>query len=220
MKRIAVLLSGRGTNLEALDLASRREAWPARIEVVIGNRPGAAGLDRARALGLATEMVDHTASADRAEFEARLIEVIARHEADLLVLAGFMRVLTPDFVHRYAGRMVNIHPSLLPAFPGLHTHRRALAAGCKVAGATVHFVDAEVDHGMIIAQAVVPVLPEDDEGTLAARVLAAEHVLYPRALGWLVRGELEIIGGQVRHRGGLAQAWMAGSEEDACAPTR
>lgn len=207
MKRIVILISGRGSNMLALARACAAERWPARVVAVIASRPQAAGLADAQALGLPTAVVDHRAHADRASFDAALAAAIDAHEPDWVVLAGFMRILTDGFVERYAGRLLNIHPSLLPAFPGLHTHRRALEAGCKVAGATVHFVTPTLDHGPIVAQAVVPVRPDDDEAALGARVLAAEHRLYARALRWCVEGEVALRDGVVRHRGGAAQAW-------------
>ena len=195
MKNLVILISGSGSNMEAIAQAAQREDWPgrlgARIAAVLSNRPDCAGLHKARALGIATDVVDHRAFAAlpdaRAAFDAALAEAIERHAPDLLVLAGFMRILTPGFVRRFAGRMVNIHPSLLPAFPGLHTHRRAIEAGCRVAGASVHRVTEELDHGPILDQVVVPVLPGDDEASLAARVLAQEHLLYPRAIAKLLR---------------------------------
>ncbi len=210
MKRIAVLISGQGSNLDAIVRASEAESWPGRVVAVVSNRADAGGLLRARAHGIAIEVVDHKAFADRAAFDAALAEAIDRHAPDLVVLAGFMRILTPGFVSRYEGRMLNVHPSLLPSFTGLNTHRRAIEEGCKVAGATVHFVCAELDHGPIVAQAVVPVRPDDDETTLAARVLAAEHELYPRAVGWFVKGELKLHDGRVSHLGGAPQGWFAG----------
>jgi len=205
MKRIVVLISGRGSNMEAIVQACASEGWNARIAAVISNRPEAAGLGFARARGIATAVVEHAGFETREAFDAELARTIDRHEPDVLALAGFMRILTVPFVQRYRGRMVNVHPSLLPAFAGLHTHRRAIEAGCKAAGATVHFVGTEVDHGPIIAQAVVPVLPDDTEQTLAARVLSREHILYPRAVRWLVDGLLELDGSQVRQRRGEAQ---------------
>ncbi|MCE9658599.1 MAG: phosphoribosylglycinamide formyltransferase [Burkholderiales bacterium] len=205
MKNIVILISGRGSNMEAIVRRSVEEAWPARVAAVISNRPDAAGLAFAAAHGIATAVVDHTAFATRAAFDEKLAEAVASHAPDVVALAGFMRILTPGFVQRFEGRMVNIHPSLLPMFPGLHTHRRAIEAGCKVAGASVHFVTADLDHGPIIGQAIVPVLPEDTEQSLAAHVLAQEHVLYPRAIRWLVEGALERRDGVVRHRGGEAQ---------------
>lgn len=209
MKNLVVLVSGRGSNLQAIVRAARDEAWPARVAAVVSNRPDAGGLAFARDHGIAAEALDHRAYRDREAFDAALADRIEAHAADVIVLAGFMRILTPGFVRRFEGRMVNIHPSLLPAFPGLHTHRRAIESGCKLAGATVHFVDAEVDHGPVIAQAAVPVEADDDEASLAARVLAAEHVLYPRALAWVVRDELVRREGRVVHRDGTAQWLMA-----------
>ncbi len=205
MQRIVILISGRGSNMEAIVEACARERWTAEVVAVLSNRPEAAGLGWAKARGIAAEAIDHRAHAGREAFDAALAAAIDAHRPDWLVLAGFMRILTPGFVARYAGRMLNIHPSLLPAFPGLHTHQRALAAGCKLAGATVHFVTAELDHGPIVAQAAVPVRPDDTADTLAARVLQQEHRLYPMALRWCVEGELEQRDGVVRHRSGAAQ---------------
>jgi len=209
MKRIVVLISGQGSNLDAIVRASGAQDWPGRVVAVISNRAEARGLQSARDHGIATEVLDHKAFADRESFDAALAETIDRHVADLVVLAGFMRILTSGFVARYEGRMLNIHPSLLPSFAGLHTHRRAIEQGCKVAGATVHFVSPELDHGPIVAQAVVPVLAGDDEAALAKRVLAAEHVLYPRAVGWFVKGELAVEDGRVTHVRGEPQGWLA-----------
>jgi phosphoribosylglycinamide formyltransferase-1 len=192
MKNIVILISGRGSNMEAIVRACADERWDARIAAVVSNRADAAGLAFARERGIATEVVDHRAFASRDAF-------------DEVALAGFMRILGAGFVRRFDGRLVNIHPSLLPAFPGLETHRRAIEAGCKASGASVHFVTAELDHGPIIAQAVVPVLAGDDEAALSARVLAQEHLLYPRAIAWLVAGRLEREGGVVRHRDGTSQ---------------
>jgi phosphoribosylglycinamide formyltransferase-1 len=209
MKRIAVLISGQGSNLDAIVRASEAQDWPGRVVAVISNRAEARGLQSAQACGIATEVLDHRAFADRAAFDAALADRVDQHQPDLVVLAGFMRILTPAFVARYEGRMLNIHPSLLPAFTGLHTHRRAIEAGCKVAGATVHFVSAELDHGPIVAQAAVPVLAGDDETSLARRVLAAEHVLYPRAVAWFVKGELQLKDGRVTHLGREPQGWLS-----------
>ena len=206
MKRIVILISGRGSNMEAIVEACAAQAWPARIAAVISNRADAAGLDYAAARGIATAVVEHRTYADRERFDAALAEAIDAHAPDVVVLAGFMRILTAGFVQRYAGRLLNIHPSLLPAFSGLHTHQRALEAGCKLAGATVHYVTAELDHGPIVAQAVVPVLPGDTEQTLAARVLASEHRLYPMAVRWAIDGALQVdANGVVRQRDGAAQ---------------
>ncbi|MCO5107530.1 MAG: phosphoribosylglycinamide formyltransferase [Burkholderiaceae bacterium] len=198
MKRIVVLLSGRGSNMLAIAEALRRERWPASIVGVIGDRPGAAGLQRAGELGLPAALVDFRGFARREDFERALAEAIDAHEPDVVVLAGFMRVLGAPFVEHYRGRLLNIHPSLLPAFPGLATHRRALQAGVAVHGATVHFVGTEVDAGPIVAQAAVPVLADDDEAALAARVLELEHRLYPMALHWFVEDRLRLEGGRVR----------------------
>jgi phosphoribosylglycinamide formyltransferase-1 len=205
MKRIVILISGRGSNMEAIVQACEAEQWGARIAAVISNRPHAKGLQFAAARGIPTAVVDHTQHASREAFDAELARVIDTHQPDVVALAGFMRILTARFVQHYQGRLVNIHPSLLPAFPGLHTHRRALEAGCKLAGATVHLVTPELDHGPIILQAAVPVLPDDTEDSLAERVLAREHIIYPRAVRWMVEGALELRKGIVTHRGGEAQ---------------
>ncbi|GIX28011.1 MAG: phosphoribosylglycinamide formyltransferase [Burkholderiales bacterium] len=190
MTRLAILISGRGSNMEAI----LRARLPATVAAVISNEPGARGLEIARAHGIATEVVPHRDHPDRGSFDQALAQAIDRHGAELVVLAGFMRVLTAGFVERYRGRLVNIHPSLLPAFPGLHTHRRALEAGVRIHGCTVHFVTESLDHGPIIIQAAVPVLPEDDEARLAARVLAEEHRIYPQAIRWIVEGRLRLTG--------------------------
>jgi phosphoribosylglycinamide formyltransferase 1 len=190
MKNIVILISGGGSNMVAIAKAAERERWAerwdARIAAVISNRTDAKGLGLAQSLGLKTAALDHKAYASRDAFDVALMAAIDSQDPQgrpaLVVLAGFMRILTPAFVNHYAGRLLNIHPSLLPAFPGLHTHQRALDAGCQFAGATVHQVTAELDHGPILAQAVVPVLPTDDEHTLAARVLTQEHLIYPRAI--------------------------------------
>jgi phosphoribosylglycinamide formyltransferase 1 len=205
MKNIVILISGRGSNMEAIVRACASEGWNARIAAVVSNRPDAAGLGFAKERGIATAVVDHKGYSGRDVFDAELARVIEGFEPDVLVLAGFMRILSPNFVQRFAGRMVNVHPSLLPAFAGLHTHRRAIEAGCKVAGATVHFVTAELDHGPIIIQAAVPVLPGDTEATLSARVLSREHVIYPKAVRWLVEGALREEAGVVTHAGGESQ---------------
>ena len=188
MKRIVILISGRGSNMEAL-LKAR---LPAEIVAVISNESAAKGLATAQAQGIATAVVPHRAFAGRAAFDAALAAEIDRHQPDWIVLAGFMRVLTEPFVARYLGRMVNIHPSLLPSFPGLHTHQRALDAGVRIHGCTVHFVTSGLDSGPIIIQAAVPVLPDDTEDSLAARVLAQEHRIYPQAVRWLCAAQVQL----------------------------
>ncbi|MEO8806843.1 MAG: phosphoribosylglycinamide formyltransferase [Burkholderiaceae bacterium] len=205
MKRIVILISGRGSNMEAIVRASTGEGWPAQVTAVLSNRADAQGLGFARERGIATAVVDHKAFVSRDAFDAELARTVDRFTPDVVVLAGFMRILTDGFVGRYEGRMVNVHPSLLPAFTGLNTHRRAIEAGCKLAGATVHFVTPTLDHGPIIAQAVVPVLAGDTPETLEARVLEREHAMYPRAVGWLVKGELRVVDGVVTHARGEPQ---------------
>jgi phosphoribosylglycinamide formyltransferase 1 len=187
-KRIVILISGRGSNMEALLAAD----LPATIAAVISNVPDARGVTTARDRGIETATIDHRAYAERAQFDTVLAAEIDRHRPDVVVLAGFLRVLTDDFVGRYAGRLLNIHPSLLPAFPGLHTHQRALDAGVRVHGCTVHFVTAALDHGPIVVQAAVPVLPRDTERSLAERVLAQEHRVYPQAVRWFCEGRLHL----------------------------
>ena len=182
MKNIVILISGRGSNMEAVVRAAQTEQWPARISAVISNNADAAGLEFAAANGIATAVVPSSGFASRAEFDAVLLQEIDRFSPDLVVLAGFMRILTAPFVAHYCGRMLNIHPSLLPAFPGLATHRQALEAGVTRHGASVHLVTAELDYGPVLAQAEVDVLPGDTESTLAARVLVQEHLLLPRAI--------------------------------------
>lgn len=189
MKSIVILISGRGSNMQAI---VRAGIPGVRIAAVVSNRPDAAGLAFAAAHGIDCAVVDHKGFADRAAFDAALAATIDGHRPDLVVLAGFMRVLTDDFVRHYAGRLINIHPSLLPAFPGLHTHRRALEAGVRMHGATVHFVTPTLDCGPIVVQAAVPVLPQDDEAALAARVLAQEHLIYPQAVRWFAEGRLSL----------------------------
>lgn len=205
MKRIVILISGRGSNMEAIVRRCAEERWPAAVVAVIANRADATGLGFAAERGIATAVVPHKAFAQREDFDAALAETIDQHRPDLLVLAGFMRVLGAAFVQRYAGRFLNIHPSLLPAFPGLHTHARALEAGCKVVGATVHFVTAELDHGPIVMQSAVPVRAGDGEASLSARVLATEHVIYPQAVRWFVEGRLAVEGGLVKQLDGASQ---------------
>jgi phosphoribosylglycinamide formyltransferase-1 len=204
-QRIVILISGRGSNMRSIVEACAAERWAAQVVAVISNRADAAGLEYAAQRGIATAVVDHQAFATRDAFDAALMQAIDAHAPDLVALAGFMRILGVGFVRHYEGRLLNIHPSLLPAFPGLHTHRRALEAGCKLAGASVHFVTAELDHGPIVMQALVPVLPGDDEAALAARVLEREHVIYPRAVRWFVEGRLRIERGIVTQRDGQPQ---------------
>ena len=195
MRNIVILISGSGSNMAAIAQAAQAEDWAHKIQAhvcaVISSRPEAKGLQMAADLGLPTQVVDHRAYATqadpRAAFDQALMQAIDAHQPALVLLAGFMRILTPAFVAHYAGRLINVHPSLLPAFPGLHTHQRALDAGCQFVGATVHQVTADLDHGPILAQAVVPVLPGDSAETLAARVLTQEHLIYPRAVAKLLK---------------------------------
>ncbi|MDE2613965.1 MAG: phosphoribosylglycinamide formyltransferase [Burkholderiales bacterium] len=208
MKRIVVLVSGRGSNMQAIVQRCADDGWPAAVVAVLANRPDAQGLEFARQRGIATAVVDHKLFAAREEFDAALARAIDGFSPDLVVLAGFMRILGAAFVRHYEGRLLNIHPSLLPAFAGLHTHRRALAAGCKAVGASVHFVTPELDHGPIVIQSVVPVRPGDDEERLAARVLATEHIIYPLAVRWFVEDKLELAGDLVRQRDGASQVLM------------
>ena len=190
MKNIIILISGGGSNMAAIVRAAQQQGWEhrrgARVAAVISNKADAEGLVFAKNQGIATAVLDHKAYSSREDFDAALVQVIDSYATSehppLVVLAGFMRILTPGFVAHYAGRLVNIHPSLLPAFAGLHTHRRAIEAGCQFAGATVHQVTAELDHGPILAQAIVPILPGDTPDTLAARVLSQEHRIYPQAI--------------------------------------
>lgn len=211
MKNLVILISGRGSNMVAIAEACAAEGWDARIAAVISNRSDAGGLAYAQQKGIPTAVVNHREFEDREAFDAALSQVIDGYAPDLVVLAGFMRILTAGFVQRYAGRMLNIHPSLLPAFPGLHTHRRAIEAGCKVAGTTVHLVTPELDHGPIVVQAVVPVRPDDTEDTLAERVLVMEHQAYPRAVRWWIEGLLEpTLDGRIVHRNGESQALISG----------
>jgi phosphoribosylglycinamide formyltransferase-1 len=195
--RLVILISGRGSNLQAILDQARSGDLPIDIAAVISNRPGVQGLERARRAGVPALELDHQHYPDRPAFEAALIEWIDRQQPDLVILAGFMRVLTAGFTEHYRGRLLNIHPSLLPKFRGLHTHERALAAGETEHGATIHFVTAELDGGPLIVQARVPVLPDDDADTLAARVLEQEHRLYPQAIRWFAEGRLKLAGEQV-----------------------
>ena len=198
MQSIVILISGGGSNMAALVRAAQKEDWPAdygaQISAVISNQPDAAGLNWAQQQGISTHTISHKDFPDRAQFDAALAQTIASYaregKAPFVLLAGFMRILTPAFVQAHAGRLLNIHPSLLPAFTGLHTHERAIAAGCKFAGATVHRVTAVLDEGAILEQSAVPVLPDDDAHSLAARVLATEHIIYPRAVRKLLAAGL------------------------------
>ncbi|MCA8322161.1 phosphoribosylglycinamide formyltransferase [Burkholderia cepacia] len=196
MKKLVILISGRGSNMEAIVRACAQERWPAEIAAVIANRPDAAGLAFAASHGVATAVVDHRSFDGRDSFDAALAAEIDRFAPDLVVLAGFMRILTPAFVRRYEGRLLNIHPSLLPSFKGIHTHQQALDAGVALHGASVHFVIPELDSGAIVAQGAVPVRAGDDAAALAQRVLAVEHVLYPRAVRWFVEGRLRLENGR------------------------
>ncbi len=197
MKNIVILISGRGSNMEAVVRAAKAEQWPARIAAVISNKADAKGLAFAAAHGIPTAVVSNKDYPSREAFDAALQEVIDGFSPDLVVLAGFMRILTPGFVSHYENRMLNIHPSLLPLFPGLHTHEQALAAGEKTHGATVHFVTAELDHGPLVDQVSVPVLPGDTAGVLAARVLEQEWIMYPRAIRWFIEGRIKVEDGKV-----------------------
>ena len=192
--KLAILISGRGSNMRALVAACQAGSIDAEIRLVLSNQPQAEGLSHAAAAGLATRVLPHRDFASRDDFDAALDRALREAEADFVCLAGFMRLLTAGFLARWRDRMINIHPSLLPAFPGLDTHRRAIEAGVKLAGCTVHYVRFETDSGPIIAQAAVPVLPGDDEASLAARVLAAEHRLYPLALGLVASGRVKVDG--------------------------
>lgn len=219
MKSIVILISGRGSNMEAIVRASIPGA---RIAAVISNRPQAAGLAFAASHGIATAVVDHKAFADRETFDVALAEAIDAHNPDLVVLAGFMRVLGEPFVRRYQGRLMNIHPSLLPAFPGLHTHRAALEAGVRVHGATVHFVTPALDCGPMVIQAVVPVLPGDDESRLSARVLVQEHRIYPQAVRWFVEDRLTLDEAQrvqIRGEAVVEAAWTVPAVEPLAEPS-
>ncbi|CAN0622990.1 Phosphoribosylglycinamide formyltransferase [Burkholderia multivorans] len=199
--------------MEAIVRACAQEQWPARIAAVIANRPDAAGLAFAASHGIATAVVDHRAFDGRDSFDAALAAEVDRFGADLVILAGFMRILTPAFVKRYEGRMLNIHPSLLPSFKGIHTHQQALDAGVALHGATVHFVIPELDSGAIVAQGAVPVRAGDDAAALAKRVLAVEHVLYPRAVRWFVDGRLRLEAGRAVVAPGEAR-WIFADESN------
>ncbi len=196
MKKIVILISGRGSNMQAIVQASQREQWPAQIVAVISNKADAAGLQFAQSQGIPTQVVE-SKGLSREVFDQNLQQVIDQYQADLVVLAGFMRILTPAFVQHYQNRIINIHPSLLPSFVGLHTHQQALDAGVKLHGATVHFVTAELDHGPIIDQACIRVLSDDTEQSLAQRLLEKEHLIYPRAVRLFVEDKLEVLGDRV-----------------------
>ena len=204
MTRVVVLLSGRGSNFKALLEAD----LPVTFTAAISNRPDAAGLEHARARGIPTVALDHKKFPSREAFDEALIVEIEKAGADLVVLAGYMRILTKAFVERYQGRLINIHPSLLPMFPGLNTHEAALREGVKIHGCTVHFVTPELDHGPIIIQAAVPVLPDDAPGTLAARVLEQEHRIYSQAVRWFAEGKLAISDGRVNVREDGMSQWV------------
>jgi phosphoribosylglycinamide formyltransferase-1 len=197
MQRIVILISGRGSNLRALLQAG----LPAMVSAVVSNEPDAAGLQVATEHGVDTEVVSHARFSERAAFDAALADTVAARQPDLIVLAGFMRILGDRFLERFPGRLINIHPSLLPAFPGVDTHRRALEEGVKIHGCTVHFVTSRLDHGPIIVQAAVPVLAQDTEATLAARVLEQEHIILPQAVRWFIEGRLQVSADRVLVRG-------------------
>ncbi|SEG77660.1 phosphoribosylglycinamide formyltransferase [Bosea lathyri] len=200
-KRVGILISGRGSNMVSLAQAAQAPDFPAEIALVLSNVPGAGGLERAREFGIATATVDHRAfNKDREAFERAMDEVLRVNQIEFVVLAGFMRIMTSWFVRRWEGRMINIHPSLLPLFKGTHTHRQALEAGMTEHGCSVHFVVPELDAGPVIAQAKVPVLPGDDEESLATRVLAQEHTLYPRALAEVASGRVALVDGVIARR--------------------
>ncbi len=198
MKNIVILISGRGSNMEALIAARDAGNLPVNIAAVISNRPDAPGLEMAARAGIVTHFINHKGFAGREAFDAALAECIDQFSPDLVVLAGFMRILSDGFVNHYAGRLINIHPSLLPAFPGLHTHQRALDEGVRIHGCTVHFVTPALDHGPVIIQAAVPVLDGDNESSLAARVLELEHQIYPQAVRWFAEDKLQLANGRVR----------------------
>jgi len=206
MKKIVILISGRGSNMEALLAAREAGNLPVEVAAVISNRPDADGLETAARYGIVTHYIDHKAFKGREAFDHRLAQCIDEFAPDLVVLAGFMRILTDDFVRHYEGRLINIHPSLLPAFPGLHTHQRALEEGVRIHGCTVHFVTPTLDHGPVIIQAAVPVLDGDTEATLAARILVQEHKIYPQAVRWFVEDKLTLDNGRVRLAANLADS--------------
>jgi phosphoribosylglycinamide formyltransferase-1 len=198
MKKIVILISGRGSNMQAIVQASKREQWPAQIAAVISNKHDAAGLQFASSEGIPTAVIESRGVASREEFDSALQAKIDAYQPDLVVLAGFMRILTPAFVQHYENRIVNIHPSLLPSFVGLHTHQQAIDAGVKIHGATVHFVTAQLDHGPIIDQATIQIEDGDTEESLANKLLVQEHKMYPRAVRWFIEDRIEILGNRVR----------------------
>jgi phosphoribosylglycinamide formyltransferase 1 len=208
-QRIVILISGRGSNMEAIVRRCAEEGWPAQIAAVLSNRPQAGGLAFAQSFGIATAVVDHRAFGSRDEFDQALASTVDSFSPDLVLLAGFMRILGERFARRYEGRFLNIHPSLLPAFPGLDTHQRALDAGCTLAGATVHFVTPQLDHGPIVIQSAVPVLPDDSAQSLAARVLKTEHQIYPQAVRWFVEGRLRLEADRVVQLDGASRLLLA-----------
>lgn len=213
MKNIVILISGRGSNMEALIAARDAGNLPVNIAAVISNRPDAKGLETAAKAGITTHYIDHKAFAGREAFDAALAECIDGFAPDLVVLAGFMRILSEGFVRHYEGRLMNIHPSLLPSFPGLHTHQRALEEGVRIHGCTVHFVTPTLDHGPVIIQAAVPVLDADDEDALAARILVQEHKIYPQAVRWFAEDRLRLENGRVRLLTALADSSVLISPE-------
>ena len=213
MKNIVILISGRGSNMEALIAARDAGNLPVNIAAVISNRPEAEGLETAAKASITTHFINHKAFAGREAFDAALAECIDEFSPDLVVLAGFMRILSDGFVRHYEGRLMNIHPSLLPSFPGLHTHQRALEEGVRIHGCTVHFVTPTLDHGPVVIQAAVPVLDDDTEATLAARVLRHEHRIYPQAVRWFAEGKLRLENGRVRLAADLADSAVLISPE-------
>lgn len=213
MKNIVILISGRGSNLEALIAARDAGQLPVNIAAVISNRPEAMGLETAARASITAHFIDHKAFSGRETFDAALAECIDSFKPDLVVLAGFMRILSDGFVRHYAGRLINIHPSLLPSFPGLHTHQRALEEGVRIHGCTVHFVTPTLDHGPVIIQAAVPVLDGDTEETLAARILLQEHKVYPQAVRWFAEDKLRLENGRVRLAADLADSALLISPE-------
>ena len=213
MKNIVILISGRGSNMEALIAARDAGQLPVNIAAVISNRPDAKGLETAARAGITAHFIDHKTFAGREAFDAALAECIDQFSPDLVVLAGFMRILSEGFVRHYAGRLMNIHPSLLPSFPGLHTHQRALEEGVRIHGCTVHFVTPTLDHGPVIIQAAIPVLDGDTEESLAARILVQEHKVYPRAVRWFAEDKLTLENGRVRLSADLADTAVLISPE-------